>query len=97
MDLCKIGIHDYQYVKGPTAPNIIRKEIGIEKSWDDVGAREVYIKICLKCGKIVDTYNPKVLKINEEKIEYERLVRVDNERTEQAKNMYNEAIEKNLK
>lgn len=86
MDLCKIGIHDWQYIKEPTLSNRIRKEMKLEAIWDD----NVYIKICLKCGKIVDTYSPKVLKIEEERREHERLVKIDNERTEKAKNLYNQ-------
>lgn len=93
--LCKIGIHDYNYISEPELKNDIRKKMGLKPAFYGYHVSSWYcgIKICLKCNKVIDTLNSTILDLEEEKKEIERRKEEEINRMNMAKELYEKVAE----
>lgn len=70
MNLCKIGLHNWEVLENLALPQLEeRVEAKLENRWEmaivSMGYNYYIKKACLRCGKIVDTITPMMKKIKQ--------------------------------
>ncbi|MCK9442797.1 MAG: hypothetical protein M0Q13_15420 [Methanothrix sp.] len=91
MNLCNLGIHDYEYIEEPKPVSKLKKDFNLDDNiYEDDLAKKCSIKICLRCGKIVDTLNPMIEELKKEVIIKENNRQLKVRRKQEAIKLYKE-------